>query len=161
MEAVDCTGSRYENNTSTPLPLLSSLFLSFSLSLFLSFSPFFFLSFCLSWVANTQLNHWTKWVMRTNCVGPTRLFRPVADLVYGRPVCTTYTGIYARADIRGLYLRLRRKPQQLCPKTAQAERNADVTAKAIFERLVLVAAPHRFAPFVTMPSASTPPPLIL
>jgi len=36
-----------------------------------------------------------------------------------------------------------------------------VTAKAIFERLYLVPGLRQFAPFVTMPSAPTPPPLTI
>jgi len=42
-----------------------------------------------------------------------------------------------------------------CPKLSAI----DVTEKALFERLYLVPGPRQFAPYVTMPSAPTPPPL--
>jgi len=49
---------------------------------------YFCLSFFLSWVAhNTQLNHWTGWVVRIqfiDCTGPKTLSRTVANLLYGR-----------------------------------------------------------------------------
>jgi len=55
----------------------------------------FLISFFLSWVANTQLNHWSKWVACTqliNLVGPKKLSRSVANLIYGRPASPSTAG---------------------------------------------------------------------
>ena len=46
----------------------------------------------------------------------------------------------------------------LVPRSAKLSA-IDVTAQEIFGRVYLVPGPHQFAPFTTMPSAPTPPPL--